>query len=147
MGEAVLLSIFLHPLVQLTKARRRRSNKKKKSFPGAFIYSESPITPCEVAAFAECPLSGVICWLILMTQIRSKMTTTKSSRTPSSPQREGSVSRGLDDEETESRQGEEIDTTVPTQHSATLKKNSHTSPPMVPRPRASNCRRRGASHK
>lgn len=76
------------------------------------------------------------------------MTTTRSSRTPSSPQKEGSVSRRLadDDDETESRGGEEMDTTVPTQHKATLKKNSHTSPPMVPRPRASNCRKRGTSH-
>lgn len=75
------------------------------------------------------------------------MTTTRSSRTPSSPQREGSVSRGFAAEEMASRGGEEMDITVPTQHSATLKKNSHTSPPMVPRPRASNCRRRGASHR
>lgn len=72
------------------------------------------------------------------------MTTTRSSRTPSSPRREGSLSRELSVEERGSRGGEEMDTTVPTQHRATLKKKSQTSPPMVPRPRV---RRRGASHR
>jgi len=52
---------------------------------------------------------------------------------------------GLDDEDAVSTGGEEMDTMVPTQHKATLKRNNHTSPPMVPRPRASNCRRSGAS--
>lgn len=75
------------------------------------------------------------------------MTTTRSSRTPSSPQREGSVSRGVDDG-AESTEGEEMDTTVPTQHRATLKRKSQTRPPMVPRQlRANSCRRRGASQR
>lgn len=75
------------------------------------------------------------------------MTTTRSSRAPSSPQREGSVSRGLDDKETGSRGGEEMDTTVRTQHRATRRKNMHTRLPTVPSPRISKCRRRGASHR
>ena len=146
-----LLSIFLHSLIQPAAARRKKSNQSpcQTACTDTTVYSELPITPWEVVAFAECPcLSGAICWLMLITQMRSRMTTTRSSRTPRRPQREGSVSRALSDEETGSRGGgEEMDTTVPTQHRATLKKNSHTSPPMVPRPRASNCRRRGASHR
>lgn len=149
-----LLSIVLHPLIQLTTARRKKSNESP--CQTAYIdilwqhlYSEFPITTWEVVACAERPpLSGAICWLMLTTQIRSRMTTTRSSRTLSSPQSEGFVSRGLaDDEDTESRGGEEMDTTVPTQHRTTLKKNSHTSPPMVLRLRTRSCRSTGVSNK
>lgn len=106
-----------------------------------------------VVVLSEGPLSDTICWLMLITHINSSMTTTRSSRTPSSPQREGSESNCMadddddDDDETVSRGGEEMDITVPTQHKTTLKKNSQTSPPMVPRPRAISCRRRDASHR
>lgn len=106
-----------------------------------FVYPEPPERAC-----GPC-LSGAISWLTLITQIRSRMTTTRSSRTPSSPQREGSVSKGLSVSVRGSREGEDIDIIAPTQHRATLKTNSHTRPPMVPSPRNSNCRSRGASHR
>lgn len=111
----------------------------------AAVYAEAPIAPPELARCTR--LSGAISWLMLITQIRSRMTTTRSSRTPSSPQKEGSVSRGLSVEERGSKDGEDMDIMAPTQHSATLKTNIHTRPPMVPSPRNSNCRSRGASHR
>lgn len=85
----------------------------------------------------EFPLSGVICWLMLITQVSSRKTTTRSSRTPRRLDREDGVSRGA----------EERDTMAPRQQSTTLRKKRHTSPPIAPRPRASSCRNRGVSHK
>lgn len=146
----VTLSIFWHPSNPNSYSQNKRSSVRSmlNSLVWHRSYSQLPVTPPEVAAFARCPpLSGSICWLMLITQMRSRTTTTRSSRTPSSPQREGSVCRASSAEERGSRGGEEMDTTVPTQHSATLKKKSHTSPPMVPTPRASSCRRRGASYR
>lgn len=107
-------------------------------------YSEFPMTVRVVATFAVCPLCGAICWLTLMTQISNRTTTTRSSRTPRSPRRDwGEPDGGRAD----SREGEDMDTTIPTQHRATRRKNKQSSPPMVPRPRTQSCSRRGASHR